>query len=108
VLNQAASSPSQIVVWLLCTCGILVQAIRWRVQVQRLRRRERAARDIQHALVQNTQALIVRVHGAIQDLHEDDATRRRIVRVLDSADEQLSQISDQVQDLQLRRDNGGG
>jgi len=108
VLNQASQSPSQIVVWLIGTCIILVQAIRWRVQVHRLRRRERAAREIQHALVQNTQALILQVHGAIMELHEDHTTRQRIASVLDSADEQLSQVCDQMQDLQMRRGTGDG
>lgn len=85
-------------------CIIVVQAIRWRVQVDRLRSREQVTREIQHTLVQNTQALILQVHGAIKDLHEDDRTRQRIASVLDSADEQLSEVCDRVQDLQMRWD----
>ena len=99
VLNQAAPLPAHIVLWLIGTCILVAQALRWRVQVQRLRARERAAREIEHTLVQNTQALILQVHGAIQDLHDGNSTRRRIENVLDSADEQLSQVCDRVQDL---------
>jgi hypothetical protein len=104
VQNQAASFPARIILWFICTCIIIVPPIRWRVQVHKLRTRERAAREIQHILVQDTQALILQVHRAVQDLPGEDPTRRRIASVLDSADEQLSKVCDRVQDLHLRSD----
>lgn len=105
MLNQAIPLHPQVFFWLIGTCIIAVQAVRWRVQVHRLRARERVAREVEHTLVQNTQALILQVHGVIKELHQDDSTRRRIESVLDSADEQLSAVCEKVQDLQSRRDH---
>jgi hypothetical protein len=108
VLNSAETSAAQIALWLIGTCIVVVQAIRWRARLRKLESRERAAREMQHTLIENTQALILQVHGAIRDLEEDDKTRRRIASVLDAADEQLSAVCDRVQDLQKRRNTLDG
>jgi hypothetical protein len=85
VLIHATSLSYQVALWLLGTFIVVAMLVTWRVQLHRVRVRERVAREIEHTLVQNTQALILE-------------------KLLDSADEQLSEVCDRVQDLRMRRD----
>jgi signal transduction histidine kinase len=64
-----------------------------------MRERARLAREVEDALVQNTQGLILKVHGIVRHLEPDDPLRRRVEQALDRADEQLSDDRDRVQDL---------
>jgi len=71
---------------------------RWR----RLRERERLAREVEDALVQNAQSVIVNVHGIVKNLSASDPMRQRLEQALDRADEQLSEDRDRVQNLWAR------
>jgi hypothetical protein len=70
---------------------------RWR----RVRRREQIAREVEDALLQNAQGLILKVHGIVKDLAATDPMRQRVERALDRADEQLSEDRERVQDLRV-------
>jgi signal transduction histidine kinase len=70
---------------------------RWR----RVRKREQIAREVEDALLQNAQGLILKVHGIVKDLAATDPMRQRVERALDRADEQLSEDRERVQDLRV-------
>jgi hypothetical protein len=94
---------------LLCFCAFAGTV--WLIACARLRRirvRQRKAREIEDALVQNAQGLILNVHGIVKDLRVDDPMRVRMERALDRADEQLSQDRERVQDLRMEDALGGG
>lgn len=74
-----------------------------RVRLRRLRQRERLAREVEDALLQNAQGLILNVHGIAKELPADDPTRQRMENALDRADDQLSTDRDRVQDLRTHR-----
>ncbi|MBM0108541.1 hypothetical protein JM946_27730 [Steroidobacter sp. S1-65] len=69
---------------------------------RRLRERERLAREIEDALVQNAQSVILSVHGIVKKLAASDPTRQKVEQALDRADKQLSEDRDRVQDLRAR------
>ncbi len=82
-------------------CGTIAAAFAWacRAQWRRLRERERAAREVEDALVQNAQSVIVSVHGIVKNLGADDPMRQKVEQALERADKQLSEDRDRVQDL---------
>jgi hypothetical protein len=67
-----------------------------------MRERDRLARDVEDALVQNAQGLILKVHGLVKNLAMTDPLRQRAEQALDRADEQLSGDRDRVQDLRTQ------
>lgn len=77
--------------------GLIARACHARLR--RLRERARLARDVEDALVQNAQGLILKVHGIVKHLEQDDPLRRRVELALDRADEQLSGDRDRVRVL---------
>lgn len=77
-------------------------------RMRRWRQRDRHAQEVEDALLQNAQGLILKVHGIVKGLAVDDPMRQRVEQALDRADEQLSEDRDRVQDLrsqQPRDDN---
>lgn len=90
-------------------CCIVFGLVCWkcRVRLRALRERARLAREVEDALVQNAQGLIVKVHGIVRHLAPDDPLRRRVEQALDRADEQLSDDRDRVQDLRTRPPSAG-
>jgi hypothetical protein len=93
---------------LLCFCAFAGTI--WLIACARLRRiraRDRKAREVEDALLQNAQGLILNVHGIVKDLRADDPMRVRMERALDRADEQLSQDRERVQDLRMADALGG-
>ena len=72
------------------------------VRLRKLRLRERLSHEVEDALVQNTQGLILNVHGIVKELPADDPTRQRMENALDRADQQLSTDRDRVQDLRTQ------
>jgi hypothetical protein len=73
-----------------------------RARLRRLRERARLARDVEDALVQNAQGLILKVHGLVRHLPSHDPLRKRVEQALDRADEQLSDHRDRVEDLRAQ------
>jgi signal transduction histidine kinase/ligand-binding sensor domain-containing protein len=63
----------------------LAQSLNERFQ-ERLDERERIARALHDTLLQNMQALILRLHAAVQPLERGGAARTRIEAILDQAD----------------------
>jgi uncharacterized protein HemX len=91
--------------WLLLLAFIFAAAIVvciCHARLRRLRDRERLAREVEDALVQNAQGLILNVHGIVKKLAENDPLRKRVEAALDRADEKLSEDRDRVQDLHER------
>jgi hypothetical protein len=68
-------------------------------RLRRLRQRERLAREVEDALLQNAQGLILKVHGIVKQLDAEDPLRQRVEQALDRADKKLSEDRDRVQDL---------
>jgi hypothetical protein len=85
---------------LLC-CGLSVALIGGLcfARARRWRRRERLAREVEDALVQNAQSVILSVHGIVRHLAPEDPLRQKVEQALDRADAQLSEDRDRVQDL---------
>ena len=73
------------------------------VRLRRLRARARLARQVEDTLVQNTQGLILSVHGIVTELDQQDHTRQRTELTLDRADEELSELRDRVAELRDER-----
>ena len=90
-----------LVLLLCCVIGAVIAAFCY-ARSRRLRERERLARAIEDALVQNAQSVILNVHGIVKKLSADDPLRRKVEQALDRADEQLSEDRDRVQDLRAR------
>ncbi len=66
--------------------------------VDRLRKRERVARDIHDALVQAIQALMLHVQIALDRLPADDPARRDLEHAMDQTDEVVAAGRDQLGD----------
>ena len=91
--------------WVLLFCGVMGAVTAWlcHARLRRLRERERLAREVEDALVQNAQSVILNVHGIVKNLSANDPMRQKVEQALDRADEQLSEDRDRVQDLRARR-----
>jgi len=91
--------------WVLLLCGAIGAVTAWlcHTRLRRLRERERLAREVEDALVQNAQSVILNVHGIVKNLSANDPMRQKVEQALDRADEQLSEDRDRVQDLRARR-----
>ena len=85
----------------LLICAGIFAVVAWfcHAQLRRLRERDRLARELEDALVQNAQGLILNVHGIVKNLSATDPMRQQVEQALDRADEQLSEDRDRVQDL---------
>ena len=87
-------------------CAILVAGLLWlgralRIRsrlVDRLRERERVARDIHDALVQAIQALMLYVQLALDRLPTDDPARRDLEQAMDQTDEVVAAGRDRLRD----------
>lgn len=86
-------------VLLFCCVVVAVLAGFCHARSRRLRERERLAREVEDALVQNAQSVILNVHGIVKCLSASDPTRQKVEQALDRADKQLSEDRDRVQDL---------
>lgn len=86
-------------VLLLCSLVGVVLVWFYRVQLHRWGERERLAREVEDALIQNAQSVILNVHGLVKNLPASDPTRQEVERVLDRADKQLSEDRDRAQNL---------
>ena len=84
---------------LVCSIAFGLIARACHAQLRRLRARARLAREVEDALVQNAQGLILKVHGIVRHLPPDDPLRLRVEQALDRADQQLSDDRDRVQNL---------
>jgi len=84
-----------------CVIGAVIAGVCY-ARLCRLRKRERLAREVEDALVQNAQSVILHVHGIVKNLSTDDPLRRKVEQALDRADEQLSEDRDRVQNLRAR------
>jgi hypothetical protein len=82
-------------------CFIGTTLIGWgcHARMRRLRERDRRARDVEDALLQDAQGLILKVQGLVKQLDEGDPMRKSVEQALDRADEKLSEDRDRVQDL---------
>lgn len=85
-------------------CASVAAIVAWccHARLRHLRARERLAREVEDALLQNAQGLIINVHGIVKNLAAADPLRQRVERALDRADEQLSKDRDRVQDLRTQ------
>jgi signal transduction histidine kinase/ligand-binding sensor domain-containing protein len=103
-------------VWfdLLCALGVIVAlalVVRLRVHQasarlrlrlgERLRERERIARELHDTLLQSTQGLMLRVEAANNRLSPGDPTREMLNNALTRADEVLAEARDRVQNLRI-------
>jgi signal transduction histidine kinase len=71
----------------------------------RLRERERIARELHDALLQGTQGLVLNLQVVAGEMRLDDPRRRRLEALLDEADGMMAQARDRVYDLRdLRAD----
>ncbi len=66
---------------------------------ERMRERERIARELHDTLLQSVQALILRLHLVAEELPKRGAPRRAIEDALDRAEEVLEEARDRVRDL---------
>jgi len=66
---------------------------------ERMRERERIARELHDTLLQSVQALILRLHLVAEELPKRGAPRRAIEDALDRAEEMLAEGRDRVRDL---------
>ncbi len=89
------------VLLLCCVIGAVMAAF-CHVRSRRLRERERLAREVEDALVQNAQSVILNVHGIVKHLSASDPTRLQVEQALDRADERLSEDCARVQTLRAR------
>jgi signal transduction histidine kinase len=77
-------------------------AARMRLRLdERLRERERIARELHDTLLQSTQGLMLRVQAAANRIMPGDATREALDSALKRADEVLAEARDRVQDLRV-------
>ncbi len=76
----------------------LARAIRAQM-AERMRERERIARELHDTLLQSVQALILRLHLVAEELPKRGAPRRAIEDALDRAEEVLEEARDRVRDL---------
>lgn len=90
--------------FVLLFCGLIGAVIArfCHARSRRLRERERLAREVEDALIQNAQSVILNVHGIVKNLSASDPTRQRVEQALDRADKQLSEDRDRVQNLRAR------
>ena len=68
---------------------------------ERLRERERIARELHDTLLQSTQGLMLRVQAARNRILQDDPARELLDSALKRADEVLAEARDRVQDLRI-------
>lgn len=90
--------------WVVLGCASVAAILAWscHARLRRLRARERLSREVEDALLQNAQGLIINVHGIVKNLEADDPLRQGVERALDRADELLSKDRDRVQDLRTQ------
>ena len=74
---------------------------------ERLRERERIARELHDTLLQSTQGLMLRVQAATNRLPAGDAARAMLDGALKRADEVLAEAGDRVQDLRIPLEGRG-
>lgn len=91
-------------------CASVAAILAWccHARLRHLRARERLSREVEDALVQNAQGLIINVHGIVKNLAATDPLRQGVELALDRADELLSKDRDRVQDLRTQADLDGG
>lgn len=91
-------------------CVLIAAILAWccHARLRHLRARERLAREVEDALLQNAQGLIINVHGIVKNLAAADPLRQGVERALDRADEQLSKDRERVQDLRAHAALDGG
>ncbi|MBB5986691.1 signal transduction histidine kinase/sugar lactone lactonase YvrE [Sphingobium sp. B1D3A] len=82
---------------------VLARRIRSRM-LDRMRERERVARDIHDTLLQSIQALMLRFQLAVDGLPSDTKARRELEDAMDRADEVVAEGRDRLRDL--RRGSG--
>lgn len=82
---------------------VLAHRIRSRL-LDRMRERERVARDIHDTLLQSIQALMLRFQLAVDGLPADAKARRELEEAMDRADEVVAEGRDRLRDL--RRGSG--
>ncbi len=86
-----------------------LRALSRRIRAQmaeRLRERERIARELHDTLLQSIQALILRLHLVAEEMPKRGAPRRAIEEALDRAEEVLAEGRDRVRDLRTRSGSG--
>jgi len=90
--------------FVLLFCCVIGAVIAWFCYAgkRRLLERERLAREVEDALVQNAQSVILNVHGIVKNLSPNDPMRQKVEDALDRADEQLSEERDKVQTLRAQ------
>jgi hypothetical protein len=100
MLASIASFVRDCAIWLLgggaLAAGVVILC---HVRLRRLRARTRLARQVEDTLVQNTQGLILSVHGIVTELDQKDHTRQRTELTLDRADAELSELRDRIAEL---------
>lgn len=84
-----------------CVIGAVI-ALFCHARRRRLLERQRLAREVEDALVQNAQSVILNVHGIVKNLSPNDPMRQKVEQALDRADIQLSEDRDKVQNLHAR------
>ena len=82
---------------------VLARRIRSRL-LDRMRERERVARDIHDTLLQSIQALMLRFQLAVDGMPSDTKARRELEDAMDRADEVVAEGRDRLRDL--RRGSG--
>lgn len=106
--------------WFRLLCALLAVALlalayRWRTRrlaqrlnerfQERLAERERISRALHDTLLQNMQALILRLHAAVKPMERGGETRGRIDAILDQADTVMAEARQELKEL---RDRGDG
>jgi signal transduction histidine kinase/ligand-binding sensor domain-containing protein len=99
ILCVAASGA---LMWLVFRIRVRQVAARMRLRLnERLRERERIARELHDTLLQSTQGLMLRVQAAANRVLPADPAREMLDKALSRADEVLAEARDRVQDLRI-------
>ena len=89
-----------IVVGLAGLCLLLLRAGQARADMERrLAEKDRIAQDLLHAMLQNEQGLILKIHAVVKQMAPEDPPRQALEAMLDRADELLAERSDHVRSL---------
>nr|WP_314547066.1 triple tyrosine motif-containing protein [uncultured Massilia sp.] len=96
--------------------GLLVLAHRWRMRRlaqrlderyrERLAERERISRALHDTLLQNMQALILRLHAAVKPMERGSEARGRIDAILDQADIAMMEAREELKGLRAPGGDG--
>ncbi|MFK3740669.1 two-component regulator propeller domain-containing protein [Massilia sp. TN1-12] len=96
--------------------GLLALAYRWRTRrlaqrlnerfQERLAERERISRTLHDTLLQNMQALILRLHVAVKPMERSSEARGRLDAILDQADTVMTEAREEIKGLRGSGDGG--